>query len=281
MSHYPRDNLIPARGHRSEVSVHESIAKAVRRGENRRIAVRASGYWDRVLAAHTQERRGPWYRHAVEALRGDPAAVTVWEAESGTGKRRVFQQLAIAQDERRRWGLVFREVDARAFVVRTKGLPVEISDHVVDRLLQRLGCGGVRDALDRLRTTIPVILVLMTTRSAPFLAPVAGGGAVVAVPSDLEPGEWFLATYLGERQLRIDQRLELEVNNDEAVRIGEAVALPDPVTDALAAAVRDALHEEPTCRPVPIVPAARNGCGPSPIPRRGGVVPPLGAAPPR
>jgi hypothetical protein len=261
--------------------VHESIAKAVRRGENRRIAVRADGYWDRVLAAHTQERRGPWYRHAVEFLRNDPAAVPLWEIEIGRGKHRVFKQLAIAQDERRRWSLVFREVDARAFVVRTKGLPVEISDHVVDRLLQRLGCGGVRDALGRLRTTIPVILVLMTTRSAPFLAPVVGGGAVVAVPSDLEPGEWCLATYLGERQLRIDQRLELEVNNDEAVRVDKAMALSTPVTDALAAAVRDALHDELSRRPVPTILAARDGYVPSPIPRRGGVVPLLRAAPPR
>jgi hypothetical protein len=260
--------------------VHESIAKAVRRGENRRIAVRASGYWDRVVALHTQERRGPWYRHAVEALRGDPAAVTAWEAESGTGKRRVFQQLAFAQDERRRWGLVFREVDARAFVVRTKGLPVEISDHVVDRLLQRLGVGGVRDALDRLTPALPVILTLMTTRTAPFLAPVAGGGAVIVAPSDHQAGEWFLATYLGEGQLRIDQRLELEVNRDEAARGGQAREPGAPVTDMLAAAVRDALHDEPSRRPAAIVPAARNGCRPSPIPRRGGVVPLLGAAPP-
>ncbi len=260
--------------------MHESIAKAVRRGENRRIAVRADGYWDRVLAAHTQERRGPWYRHAVEFLRNDPAAVPVWENEIGHGKHRVFKQLAIAQDERRRWSLVFREVDARAFVVRTKGLPVEISDHVVDRLLQRLGCGGVRDALDRLRTTIPVILVLMTTRSAPFLAPVAGGGAVIVAPSDHQAGEWCLATYLGEGQLRIDQRLELEVNRDEAARVGQSREPGEPVTDTLAAAVRDSLHDEPSYRPVPVVPAGRDGCGPSPLPRRGGVAPGLGVAPP-
>jgi hypothetical protein len=100
------------------------------------------------------------------------------------------------------------------------------------------------------------------------------------VPSDFEPGEWFLATYLGERQLRIDQRLELEVNNDEAVRVDKAMALSTPVTDALAAAVRGALHDELSRRPAPIVPAARNGYVPSPIPRRGGVVPLLGAAPP-
>ena len=260
--------------------MHESIAKAVRRGENRRIAVRASGYWDRVLAAHTQERRGPWYRHAVEFLRNDPAAVPIWENEIGHGKRRVFKQLAIAQDERRRWSLVFREVDARAVVVRTKGLPVEISDHVVDRLLQRLGVGGVRDALDRLAPALPVILTLLTARTARFLAPVAGGGAVVVVPSDREPGEWCLATYLGEGQLRIDQRLELEVNRDEAARGGQAREPGEPVTDTLAAAVRDALHDEPSRRPVPMVPAARDRYVPSPIPRRGGVVPLLGAAPP-
>ena len=261
--------------------MHESIAKAVRRGENRRIAVRASGYWDRVLAAHTQERRGPWYRHAVEFLRNDPAAVPVWENEIGHGKHRVFEQLAIAQGERRRWGLVFREVDARAFVVRTKGLPVEISDHVVDRLLQRLGVGGVRDALDRLTPALPVILTLMTTRTARFLAPVAGGGAVVVAPSDHQAGKWFLATYLGEGQLRIDQRLELEVNRDEAARVGQAREPGEPVTDTLAAAVRDALHDDASCRPVPMVPVVRHGCGPSPIPRGAGVVPLLRAAAPR
>jgi hypothetical protein len=108
----------------------------------------------------------------------------------------------------------------------------------------------------------------------------AGGGAVVVVPSDREPGEWCLATYLGEGQLRIDQRLELEVNRDEAARVGQTREPGEPVTDTLAAAIRDALHDEPSCRPVPMIPAARNGCGPSTIPRRGGVVPPLGAAPP-
>lgn len=258
--------------------MHESIAKAVRRGENRRIAVRASDYWDRVLAAHTQERRGPWYRHAVDFLHNDPAAVPIWENEIGHGKHRVFEQLAIAQGERRRWGLVFREVDARAFVVRSKGLPVEISDHLVDRLLQRLGVGGVRDALDRLAPAFPVILTLMTTRTAPFLAPVAGGGAVIVASSGHQAGEWFLATYLGEGQLRIDQWLELEVNRDEAARVGQAGEPGEPVTDTLAAAISDALHDDAPRGPVPVVPAARNGCGPSPLPRRGGVMPLLGAA---
>jgi hypothetical protein len=260
--------------------VHESIAKAVRRGENRRIAVRASDYWDRVLAAHTQERRGPWYRHAVDFLRDDPAAVPLWENEIGQGKHRVFEQLAIAQDERRRWGLVLREVDARAFVVRTKKLPVEITDHVVDRLLQRLGVGGVRDAFGRLTPALPVILGLMTTRTTPFLAPVAGGGAVIVAPSDRGPGEWYLATYLGEGQLRIDQRLELEVNRDEAARVGQAREPGEPVSEKLAAAIRDALHDDASCPLVPIVPVVRHGCGPSPIPRGAGVVPLLRAAAP-
>jgi len=112
-------------------------------------------------------------------------------------------------------------------------------------------------------------------------SPVAGGGAVIVAPSNHQAGEWFLATYLGERQLRIDQRLELEVNNDEAVRVDKAMALSTPVTDALAAAVRDALHDELSRRPVPTILAARDGYVPSPIPRGGGVVPLLHAAPPR
>jgi hypothetical protein len=53
MSHHPRDNGTRVRGHQQGVSLHESIARAVRRGENRRIANRADGYWDRVTALHT------------------------------------------------------------------------------------------------------------------------------------------------------------------------------------------------------------------------------------
>jgi hypothetical protein len=173
----------------------------------------------------------------------------------------VFQQLAIAQDERRRWGLVLREVDAREFVRRTKNLPVEISDHVVDRLLQRLGAGGVRDALERLQPAMPLILALMAVRTQPFLAPVAGGGAVIVAPSDRADGNWCLATYVGERQLRLDQRRELELNRHQAARIGQASAPRAPVTERLAAAIRDALHDAPDAVMPPGVAASAGSRG--------------------
>lgn len=196
--------------------MHESIAKAVRRGDNRRIGLRADGYWERALARQPPERRGPWYRHVVEYLRNDPAAVTVWEGESGRAKHRLFRQVALVQDEHHRWELLLREVEARGFTVRTRVLPVEVSDHVVDRLLQRLAVDAVRGALGRLRPAILVSLALMPARTDVFLAPVEGGGAVIVVPSNRTAGGWCLITYVAEHQLRAEQRQALEANAAEA-----------------------------------------------------------------
>ncbi|NVZ11782.1 hypothetical protein HW932_21295 [Allochromatium humboldtianum] len=198
--------------------MHESIASALYKGYTRKLI--QDGFQGELLPANT---RAAWLRQVVKMQAKDRSSVAMAPpAFVGRGKNAelyihgvYYPSTEIADGEKitpQWYGYAIR-ARAKDFTIESQPLPVIITNHLVQRTMQRLDVAHPRQALLSLQSAFLASLLLEPPSKGHALLP-ARGGAVIAVPDRDYPMCWAMLTFVNKERLSVQQMREvLDVGN--------------------------------------------------------------------
>jgi hypothetical protein len=207
--------------------MHESIARAVYKGYARKLQNRPFDV-DKHQPAAT---RAAWLRSLIKSEERDARSVLLEPPRIvGQGKHATLYMLGVryAYDEEQPdvnplWVGYSIRARAKNFDVDYRIMPVLVTNHLVQRTMQRLGIEDPPTALRSLRTPIIAATVLGAPDGAQALLP-ADDGAVIALPDREDASFWALVTFVEEARLRPGQIREANRWGELAERRWHAIA---------------------------------------------------------
>jgi hypothetical protein len=208
--------------------MHASIAAATYRGFTRQVRHKIETFdpW-RLLATKRPSRRGPWLRTARRGLDRIPGLYVVYESQRGEGKQAELTVVIMDYVEAAApyWSAFVLVLHARRMSIRGWPIPVKVTAHALQRLMQRLNVTDPRVALKRLWTTVHAVWWIgpPTEGAADRLLPVqeVGArlpdgyyrttmlGAAVMVCDREDPDVWAMVTFIDAAKLRPEQTAEV------------------------------------------------------------------------
>ena len=188
--------------------MHESIARATYKGFARKLQNRTFDI-SRALCGTT---RAAWLRSLIKSEARDVRSVLLEPPRiTGEGKRAklyMFGVTYVDDDEVRNTGPFWVgysiRAEAKTFDLDCRYVPVLVTNHLVQRTMQRLGIEDPPTALCNLRTAIMAAMVLGPPGDRQALLPI-DGGVVIAVQDKEWPEFWALITFVDEAKLRPEQ----------------------------------------------------------------------------
>lgn len=199
--------------------MHESIARATYKGYARKLQSRPFDV-SRALIGTT---RAAWLRSLIKSEARDARSVLLDPPHlEGKGKHTVLYMRGVTYawddeqpDSKPLWvGYSIRAV-AKTFDIDYRFMPALVTNHLVQRTMQRLGIEDPPTALRSLRSPLLAATMLGAPNGRQALLP-AHGGAVIAIPDREDPNFWALVTFVEEARLRPEQIREANRWGDRA-----------------------------------------------------------------
>lgn len=188
--------------------MHESIAKATYKGYARKLRNRPFD----ISRIDYKATRAAWLRQLIKAEAQCTSSVLLETPRiTGKGKHAKLYMFGVTyihdaeeRDSGPFWvGYSIRAV-AKTFDLDYRITPVLVTNHLVQRTMQRLGIEDPPTALCNLRTAIMAAMVLGPPDNRQALLPI-DGGVVIAVQDKEWPEFWALVTFVDEAKLRPEQ----------------------------------------------------------------------------
>lgn len=200
--------------------MHESIARATYKGYARKLQNRPFD----ISRAMLGTTRAAWIRglikseaRCVRSVLLDPPCI------EGEGKHATLYMRGVTYtyddeqpDVKPLWIGYSIRAKAKTFDIDYRFMPVLVTNHLVQRTMQRLGIQDPPTALRSLRSPLLTATMLGAPNGRQALLP-SHGGAVFAVPDKEDPNFWALVTFVDEAQLRPEQIREANYWGELAV----------------------------------------------------------------
>lgn len=224
--------------------MHESIAKAQYRGGMRKADESTKNYFKRLARGPVTfpRTRTAWLKYIRRVLANEPTSVLLDARKWGSGKHQVghIVRLALGETERR-WFVESWLLRARDFDVDIALAPLDISHHLIERIMLRERIDNVMVAMRYLAPSIGVALAVLKHPDDEVLVP-CGTGAIIAKRNTRtgHPSARVLATYIDAAKLSDWQRQQLEMmlkfGCDQLAQIQDGL-ISSPVPEGMLPAV--------------------------------------------
>jgi|GEM_PF-6617031 len=225
--------------------MHESIAQAIHAGYKRTILHQIGSAMARY--PDPPKTRKSWFKWAVNWWRVAPGSLVVdWYAPHGSavtdrGKTWVNELAVISpvrlHDEGSRvtWGFALVRIDAKHYTSEVTSTRITLTDHVVERMMQRLDISSPRDILIMIGDAVRRMpRSLIDIHAEEFALPIGPGGALgaILVRNDRELGREIrvFSTFVARNQLYDNQYTKMmavyERHCRESTPLGTGVEYP-------------------------------------------------------
>jgi len=205
-----------------EITMHESIAHAIYRGELRQYPERLEAGYSRLEAQFKNipviNRRGPWLRAAKFLFSNLPTFTVLGGFDVGEKKHTETYLMGLVHPKVQEAGVWHGgavRLTAKTCKTAQIDLPIKVSHHAVIRLMQRCNVVQPNEALHWLAPAFfYAALVQRPPPAEPALLPCLDGAVIAGADRDT-PDSWVFLTFVDNAKLRPDQRAELAMRLDK------------------------------------------------------------------
>lgn len=194
------------------MSMHESIAKAIYKRHER---VLGTGYnRDAVKAKFDQlpNKRAARIRAIPKVIDSIPNMVILSPYTEGKGKHATLSIVGLERggdtNGRTAWYGFMLKYHAKDSAVKYSDLPVVVTHHAIQRVMQRLGITHPKKAMKALAPAVMGALWLKEPSDEAEMLPMPEGAAI-AVRDNLYPDCWAILTFVDQAKLSYNQVQEM------------------------------------------------------------------------
>ena len=199
--------------------MHESVAKAIYKRHERVLTTQYNRAAIQEKFNQLPNKRAARIRAIPKVIDSIPNMVILSPYTEGKGKHATLSIMGLERggdtNGRTAWYGFQMRYYARDFSVEHFGLPVVVTHHAIQRVMQRLGIAHPKKAIKALTPAIIGALWLREPSDEAELLPMPEG-AVIAVRDNLYPDCWAIVTFVDNAKLSYGQVQEMA---DSAMRI--------------------------------------------------------------
>ena len=186
----------------------ESIAKAHHKGQRRILSERKNMF---LARAHQRPKtRKAYVKWCINLILRSPACIPLSVMVTGSGKNIEAAVVEVSLDESGRWMITGWAIEGRKFYADNYYIPLDITNHVVERIMQRQGIEDVMEAMRFLAPSLGIAVSLMRHPEESVLVPCNDGAIVMAKHIKLPLPARALVTYVPDHKLRPEQKQKME-----------------------------------------------------------------------
>lgn len=197
--------------------MHKSVAEAMYRGQMRQANGTFLEYLRREAVRPVVGRRKAWVNRMVRVINAAPSTIVLDVATRGRSVKQSQTYVCALTLFEGRWAIMAFHIMPKTFMVEAHDLPIDITHHLIQRIMQREDIHNVMDAMHFLAPAAGIAVALMAHPDDEVLVP-CGTGAVFSRRSDVKPTYRALTTYVPDDSLRPEQKKLMDATRAFAMK---------------------------------------------------------------